>query len=260
VHGALVHGGVGELSALLASQRRAGNLTRVVAIQRQGAATVVRVEDTVIPPHVARTLELLLESLLPALERVVPKNASAAGSNQSSNASHASAASAGPPARRLLLFRELVLAVEERVKNGWTDAGRLHEAFAKSIEQVLTWKSSIPALAATTAIFGSPQIAGPNSSPRVRGACEHHRERGTTGCRWRRSPTRRRWRPKCIGRCLPPAPSATPITVTNQVTRARVLARSLACMHACTRAHTHACKHARMPREARRQVVLMLVT
>lgn len=142
--GALVHGGIGELSALLASQRRAGNATRVVAIQRQGAATVVRVEDTVIPPHVARTLELLLESLLPALESVVPKNASAAGSNHShhsnpSNASVAAAASGGPPARRLLLFRELVLAVEERVKDGWTDAGRLHEAFAQSIEQVLTY-------------------------------------------------------------------------------------------------------------------------
>jgi hypothetical protein len=74
-----------------------------------------------------------------------------------------------------------------------------------------------------------PCSAEDGKAPRVRGACEHHRARGTTGCRWRHSPTRRRWRPKCIGGCLPPAPSATPTTVTNSVARVRVLARSLAC-------------------------------
>jgi hypothetical protein len=39
----------------------------------------------------------------------------------------------------LLFFRELVLAVEERVKSGWTDAGRLHQSFSQSIERVLTY-------------------------------------------------------------------------------------------------------------------------
>ena len=39
-----------------------------------------------------------------------------------------------------------------------------------NIPNLPTWKSSIPALAAKSAIFGSPQIAGPNSSPPVRHA------------------------------------------------------------------------------------------
>ena len=109
------------------------------------------------------------------------------------------------------------------------------------------WQTHAHAPARPTA-HRPPCSAEDGKAPRVRGACEHHRARGTTGCRWRHSPTRRRWRPKCIGGGLPPAPSATPTTVTNSVARARVLARSLACMRACmhARAHTrtHACMHA----------------
>ena len=130
---------------------------------------------------------------------------------------------------------------------------------AQNMQQIpgACWQTHAHAPARPTA-QRPPCSAEDGKAPRVRGACEHHRARGTTGCRWRRSPTRRRWRPKCIGGCLPPAPSATPTTVTNQVARARVLARSLACMHACM--HARARMRACTPREALRQYVLMLVT
>jgi hypothetical protein len=38
-----------------------------------------------------------------------------------------------------LFLRELVLAVEERVKSGWSQAGRLHQSFEHSIERVITY-------------------------------------------------------------------------------------------------------------------------
>ena len=40
-----------------------------------------------------------------------------------------------------LFFQELVLAVEKRVRSGWNEADRLHEAFADSVTQILTYKN-----------------------------------------------------------------------------------------------------------------------
>jgi hypothetical protein len=125
---------------------------------------------------------------------------------------------------------------------------------AQNMQQIpgACWQTHAHAPARPTA-QRPPCSAEDGKAPRVRGACEHHRARGTTGCRWRRSPTRRRWRPKCIGGCLPPAPSATPTTVTNSVASVRVLARSLVCMHARARTRAHACTYARTPRAHKRR-------
>jgi hypothetical protein len=134
--GAAVLHGLQEFSAVLARR----NASQVVFIERSAGTTRVRVQDTAVPPHIARALEHLLESTLPQL--AVPGLFSAlapAGNRSAANASALRNGSASTAARRLLLFRELVLAVEQRVRSGWQEAGRLHEAFSQSIEQVLTY-------------------------------------------------------------------------------------------------------------------------
>jgi hypothetical protein len=154
--GAVLHDGLRDFSALLA--RRNGS--QVVHVERRGGRTTVLVEDAAVQPHVARALESLLESVLEALPPGAASGASASGASASganasganasganasganasgANASGANASAGAPPLRRLLLFRELVLAVEERVRNGWGQAGRLHEAFSQSIELALTY-------------------------------------------------------------------------------------------------------------------------
>jgi hypothetical protein len=40
-----------------------------------------------------------------------------------------------------LFFQELVMAVETRVRDCWDQADRLHEAFAESITQILTYRN-----------------------------------------------------------------------------------------------------------------------
>jgi hypothetical protein len=135
--GTVLHTGLREFSSLLARR----NASQVVFVERRGGTTVVRVESTEVPPHIAAALESLLESVLELLPRAAV-NASAANASaaRAANASAASSAvGAHAPGRRLLLFRELVLAVEERVRSGWDKADGLHEAFSQSIELALTY-------------------------------------------------------------------------------------------------------------------------
>lgn len=129
----VVRSGVRDVSALLSRNGRE-NASRAVAIERRAGAFLVRVGHAAVPPHVARALEHLLENLLPQLERVLPLNDSGGH-----NASAAADSTDTAPARRLLYLRELIHAVEQRVKSGWSESGRLHQSFSQSMSQMLTY-------------------------------------------------------------------------------------------------------------------------
>ena len=141
--GGVLHAGLREVAASIADR----NASQVVFIQRSGGTMLVRVSDAAVPPHIARGLEMLLESILPPLESLAPRqagtnatgvrNVNATGVHNATGVQDANRT--GAPRRNLLLFRELVLGVEERVRTGWGDAGRLHEAFSQSIDLVLTY-------------------------------------------------------------------------------------------------------------------------
>jgi len=125
--GAVVHGGLRELAASMSNR----NASQIVIVQRNAGTITVRVSDASVPAHIARALEQFLENVLPTLEAFAPRVVNSSNTSEATSLQHS---------RRLLLFRELVLAVEERVRTGWNQAGRLHEAFSQSIELVLTYK------------------------------------------------------------------------------------------------------------------------
>jgi hypothetical protein len=128
-----------QLAEIAQAARRSGNSTQLVFVERRGGALLVSVDDTVLPPHVARALEHWIHEMLQGRG-----NASAganAGGSAGANAGGSAGANAGglAPGRRLLFFRELVLAVERRVREGFEEADRLHEAFSQSLSQILTY-------------------------------------------------------------------------------------------------------------------------
>ena len=97
----------------------ASDATTLVRIEKINGSAVVHVND-ILPPPLAHALsswvsEMLTEDTCGAL-------------------------TCHPPGSKLLYFRELVMAVEKRVRNCWAEADRLHEAFAQSITQILTYK------------------------------------------------------------------------------------------------------------------------
>lgn len=144
------HGPADRLLKLLASLHAgihtaagritAANAAGLVAVERGAGSVVVRVDDTVLPPSVARALEAWVA------EAIRHDEARATAGHAGANASHARVNTSrierprNAAARRLLLFQELVLAVEERVRDGWDQAGRLHEAFAQGVTQILTYR------------------------------------------------------------------------------------------------------------------------
>jgi hypothetical protein len=148
-----LHAGIHTAAARITAAHAAG----LVTVERGAGAVVVRVDDTVLPAPVARALEAWVAEAIRhdeagANASLAGANASRAGANASltganasragANASRAgaNASRAGSHPRRLLLFQELVLAVEERVRDGWQQADRLHEAFAQSVTQILTYR------------------------------------------------------------------------------------------------------------------------
>jgi hypothetical protein len=63
--GAIVHEGMRDVAALLATRQLAGNTTSSVEVEHHADELLVRVETLPLPPHVARALEHLLERTLP---------------------------------------------------------------------------------------------------------------------------------------------------------------------------------------------------
>jgi hypothetical protein len=146
-----------QLADIAQAARRSGNSTQLVFVERRGGALLVSVDDTALPPHVARALEHWLHEMLRGrgdagstaggnAGATAGGNAGAtAGGNAGATAGGNAGATAGgnlsarAPGRRLLFFRELVLAVERRVREGFEEADRLHEAFSQSLSQILTY-------------------------------------------------------------------------------------------------------------------------
>jgi len=121
----------------------AANAAGLVTVERGADSVVVHVDDTVIPPPVARALEAWVSEVVLQSEPRAAGNAGAKARDAKPNASHherSQHTSGDSHPRRLLLFQELVLAVEERVRQGWLQADRLHEAFAQSVTQILTYQ------------------------------------------------------------------------------------------------------------------------
>jgi hypothetical protein len=97
----------------------ASDATTLVRIEKINGSAVVHVDD-ILPPPIAHALSSWVSEML--------------------TEDTCGASTCRPPGRKLLYFRELVMAVEKRVRNGWAEADRLHEAFAQSITQILTYK------------------------------------------------------------------------------------------------------------------------
>ena len=124
-----LHSGItSAIQRILASDAAA-----LVAILDENGVAQVHVDDTVVPPPIARALEGWIQEMI---ERDIATNATTASCR--SNASACSNVQQHP--RRLLFFQELVLAVEMRVRDGWDQVDRLHEAFAQSVTQILTYR------------------------------------------------------------------------------------------------------------------------
>jgi hypothetical protein len=132
----LLHSGMHTAAARIAAASADG----LVEVERGPGAIVVRVDDSVLPAPVARALEAWITEAIRHDEARAGSAGAAGNASATSNASAAGNASAAPPSRRLLLFQELVLAVEERVRDGWDQADRLHEAFAQGVSQILTYR------------------------------------------------------------------------------------------------------------------------
>ena len=145
-----LHGGLAGAVQRIAAVDAAS----IVTIENTAGVVLVHVDDTVLPPPVARALEAWVAEVLHRQERSsCSANASACSAlprtshpqsslpqslPQSPQSLPQSTRSSHP--RSLLLFQELVMAVESRVRDGWDQADRLHEAFAQSITQILTYK------------------------------------------------------------------------------------------------------------------------
>jgi hypothetical protein len=119
------------------SDKEAASLVSVHTVQ---GTTIVQVDDTVLPTPIARALEAWISEM-------IAQNISSACNeitcNKATNSSfyYFKESKQHAPNRRLLFFQELVMAVERRVRDGWDEADRLHEAFAESITQILTYRN-----------------------------------------------------------------------------------------------------------------------
>ena len=127
----------------------------LVSIQRSNGTDrthVVHIDDKILPPALARTLELFIHQILSnegvSNEGVSNEGVSNEGEQKSQELEEGTStlktediSTNTTVSRQLLFFQELVLAVEKRVRSGWNEADRLHEAFADSVTQILTYKN-----------------------------------------------------------------------------------------------------------------------
>lgn len=114
----------------------ASDASALVSIEHINGSAVVHVDDNTLPPPVARALESWVAEML--------ENNTCSGDT------------CRRPGRRLLFFRELVMAVEQRVRNGWAEADRLHEAFAEGVTQILTYRAMPLQQSAAAEQWGEP--------------------------------------------------------------------------------------------------------
>lgn len=131
-----LHSGLGK-----AVQRMTdADAASLVAVHQVDGAAVVNVDDTVLPAPIARALEGWIAEMI-AQNNARACNQSACKNFSDSNTSLQTPQTPHTHNRRLLFFQELVMAIEMRVRDGWDKADRLHEAFAQSITQILTYKN-----------------------------------------------------------------------------------------------------------------------
>jgi hypothetical protein len=109
----------------------------LVDVHEADGVRVVNVDDTVLPAPIARALETWISEMIAQNDRRT------CNGNKSAckNSSNISIQPRHTHNRRLLFFQELVMAVEMHVRDGWDKADRLHEAFAQSITQILTYRN-----------------------------------------------------------------------------------------------------------------------
>lgn len=146
-----MHGGLGGVVARIL----AADSASLVVVQHIDGNVLVQVDDTIVPAPIARALEEWVAEVLrheADTWKITRKNDTTqtnVGMNACLNDSQCACQNTSTcgivrrpphPSRRLLFFQELVMAVESRVRDGWDEADRLHEAFAQSIEQVLTYR------------------------------------------------------------------------------------------------------------------------
>jgi hypothetical protein len=113
---------------------RASNNTQIVFVDSREGSVFVTVDDSVLPPLVARALEhWILETLQTRRQTLGNSNASAWNNSAPNNATE------HLPGRQLLFLQEVVLAIEKGVREGWVTAGRLNDAFSQSVSQILSY-------------------------------------------------------------------------------------------------------------------------
>lgn len=111
----------------------AADASALVTIAQVNGTTVVHVDEEILPPAIASALAAWVSEML-------LHDANARSDDAATNTT-CSAGTCKHNARRLLFFRELILAVETRVRSGWGEVDRLHEAFAQSVTQILTYRN-----------------------------------------------------------------------------------------------------------------------
>jgi len=117
------------------SDKEAASLVSVHTVQ---GTTIVQVDDTVLPAPIARALEAWISEMI---AQNVSNACNETTCTTNSIFNNFKVSNQHTPNRRLLFFQELVMAVESRVRDGWNEADRLHEAFAQSITQILTYRN-----------------------------------------------------------------------------------------------------------------------
>ncbi len=107
----------------------ASDATALVSIAQVNGTTVVHVDDEMLPPAIA-------SALADGVAKMLQHDAKTTDDTNTT----CSASTCHENARRLLSFRELIMAVETRVRKGWGEVDRLHTAFAQRITQILTYR------------------------------------------------------------------------------------------------------------------------
>jgi hypothetical protein len=103
----------------------------LVNVHKENGSVIVNVNDQLLPSSIAKALESwIYEMIVANSSQILPEQTSEQTSDQPKHQS-----------RRLLSFQELAIAIESRVRDGWDSVDRLHEAFAQSITQILTYKT-----------------------------------------------------------------------------------------------------------------------